>query len=75
MHDLEMLAARVRALQGTARVTGLQVSADLDQLIRRLEHECRDLHGRYMASRRRLLAVCGAAEALSRRHRPVHRAV
>ena len=51
MHDLEVLIARTRAVQAR-RVRDLQLSADLDRLVRRLETECRQLHGRYMASRR-----------------------
>jgi hypothetical protein len=34
------------------------MSADLDRLVRRLETECRQLHGHYMASRARLVVVC-----------------
>ena len=68
MNDLEVLAARMRALQGTSMVTGLRVSADLDELVRRLENECRVLHGRYMAARGDVLAVCDHAEtALAKR--------
>jgi len=63
INDLEELTARMRALQGTSAVTGLRVSADLDQLVRRLENECRVLHGKYMAARDGLLAVCDYAEA------------
>ena len=65
MHDLEVLIARIRTLQGTAAAAGLDVSADLDQLVRRLEHECRDLHGKYMAARGDLLAVCDRVEAVA----------
>jgi CHAD domain-containing protein len=68
MNDLEMLAARLRALQGTSMVTGLRVSADLDELVRRLENECRVLHGKYMAARGDVLSVCDYAEtALAKR--------
>ena len=63
MNDLEVLTARMRALQGTSMVTGLRVSADLDELVRRLENECRVLHGKYMAARGDLLGVCDYAEA------------
>jgi CHAD domain-containing protein len=63
MNDLEVIIARMRALQGTSTVTGLSVSADLDQLVRRLENECRVLHGKYMTARGSLLAVCDYAEA------------
>ena len=48
MHDLEVLIARTRAVQGRAGAPNLRLSADLDRLVRRLETECRQLHGRYM---------------------------
>jgi hypothetical protein len=67
LHDLEMFIARIRALQGTTVVTGLDASADLDRLVRRLEHECRDLHGKYMAGRDDVLAVCDQAESVAER--------
>ncbi len=73
LHDLEVLIARIRTLQGTAAVTGLRVSADLDRLVRRLEHECRDLHGKYMATSRDLLAVCDRAEALAKKRQRIAR--
>jgi CHAD domain-containing protein len=68
MNDLEVLTARLRALQGTSMVTGLRVSADLDELVRRLENECRVLHGKYMAARGDLLAVCDYAETALTKH-------
>jgi hypothetical protein len=34
------------------------MSADLDRLVRRLETECRQLHGHYMAGRGKLIALC-----------------
>jgi CHAD domain-containing protein len=68
MNDLEVLTARLRALQGTSTVIGLRVSADLDELVRRLENECRVLHGKYMAARGDLLAVCDHAEAALAKH-------
>jgi CHAD domain-containing protein len=69
MHDLEALIAHTRALQGTAAIAGLHVSADLDRLVRRLENECRDLHGKYMASRGELLVVCDRSESVAERRR------
>jgi CHAD domain-containing protein len=71
MNELEVLIARMRALQGTPTVTGLRVSADLDDLVRRLENECRVLHGQYMAARENLLMVCDHAEASNRNHQRV----
>ncbi|MBF8300665.1 MAG: hypothetical protein HW394_1035 [Acidobacteria bacterium] len=74
MHDLEVLIARIRALQGTSAAAELRMSADLDHLIRRLENECRDLHGTYMAAREHVLAVCEYAEATSKKHQRTRRA-
>ncbi len=62
MHDLEVLIARTRGLQAAA-VHDLQLSADLDQLVRRLETEARQLHGRYLAQRRALLDLCNRVVA------------
>jgi CHAD domain-containing protein len=58
MHDLEMLIARTRAIQSRAGAPNLQLSGDLDRLVRRLENECRRLHVRYMNERRALRAIC-----------------
>ena len=63
MHDLEILIARTRAVQSSPNATNLRLSADLDRLVRRLENECRQLHGHYMASRHKLIAICDRAEA------------
>ena len=57
MHDLEVLIARVRDVQGS-KAPNLRLSSDLDRLVRRLEAECRQLHGHYMTSRKALLAIC-----------------
>lgn len=64
MHDLEVLIARTRALQSTS-VRDLRLSADLDRLVRRLETECRQLHGQYIARRRTLLDICRRVAAVS----------
>jgi CHAD domain-containing protein len=58
MHDLEMLIARTRAIQGRAGAANLRLSGDLDRLVRRLENECRRLHVRYMNERKALRAIC-----------------
>ncbi len=69
MHDLEMLIARVRLLQGS-QAPSLRVSGELDRLVRVLETECRVLHGHYIALRPQLLAVCdGLARAPAARAR------
>jgi CHAD domain-containing protein len=62
MHDLEVLIARTRAVQGAASAPNLRVSSHLDRLVRRLENECRQLHGQYMASRNKLIAICDHVE-------------
>jgi CHAD domain-containing protein len=63
MHDLEMLIARTRAVQGRAGAPNLSLSADLDRLVRRLENECRRLHVRYMNERKALLRICDYVSA------------
>ena len=63
MHDLEMLIARTRAVQGRSGVPNLSLSADLDRLVRRLENECRRLHARYMNERKALLRICDYVSA------------
>ncbi len=64
MHDLDVLTAEVRALQGAADAPALSVCADLDRFVRILDGECRQLHGQYMSLRDRLLRICeDAADA------------
>lgn len=63
MHDLEMLIARTRAVQGRSEAANLSLSADLDRLVRRLENECRRLHARYMNERKALLRICDHVSA------------
>ena len=58
MHDLEVLIARTRSIQSSPGASTLKMSADLDRLVRRLETECRQLHGHYMAGRAKLIALC-----------------
>ena len=65
MHDLEVLIARVRGVQGSSRAPNLRLSGDLDRLVRRLETECRQIHGLYTAMRKKLLAICDHAVAAS----------
>jgi CHAD domain-containing protein len=67
MHDLEVLIARTRGIQGSPSAPPLRVSADLDRFVRGLETECRQLHGTYIAARPALLAVC--AEMMAKRGR------
>ena len=64
IHDLEVLIARTRAIQGSANAPTLRVSADMDLLVRRLEAECRRLHGRYIVMRASLLAICDYASSV-----------
>lgn len=67
MHDLEVLVARTRAVQGSAGAASLRLSTDLDLVVRWLETECRQLHGQYMALRKALLAICDRVEAAAER--------
>ena len=62
MHDLEVLILRVRGRQGSPQAPTLRISANLDHLVRHLETECRQIHGRYVTMRRKLLAVCDTTE-------------
>src|SRR3954464_2740810 len=64
MHDLEVLIARTRGLQA-GPVRDLQLSSDLDQLVRHLETEARQLHGLYIAQRRALLDLCNRVIAVA----------
>jgi len=57
MHDLEVLISRTRAIQASA-APDLKLSGELDGLVRRLENECRQLHGTYITARARLLEIC-----------------
>jgi CHAD domain-containing protein len=72
IHDLEVLIARTRAIQGSSNAPTLRVSADMDLLVRRLETECRRLHGRYIAMRAPLLTICDHVSGVrtSRRGEP-----
>lgn len=63
MHDLEILIARTRGVQGAPGAPNLKLSGELDRLVRQFETECRRLHGHYMASRRVLVDICEQAIA------------
>lgn len=69
MHDHEVLIARVRGVQGS-KAPNLRLSADLDRLVRQLETECRQLHGHYMALRKKLFAIIDAVETSGTRQAP-----
>jgi len=58
MHDLEVLIARTRGVQGSRRAPSLELSGDLDRIVRHLENECRQLHAHYITLRKTLLDVC-----------------
>jgi CHAD domain-containing protein len=68
MHDLEVLIARTRSIQSSPGASTLKVSAELDQLVRRLETECRQLHGQYVATRPSLLTLCNRLIASGKPH-------
>jgi CHAD domain-containing protein len=63
MHDLEILIARTRAVQGAPGAPNLKISGELDRVVRGLENECRQLHGQYMTARHSLLSICDHAIA------------
>ncbi len=63
IHDLEILIARTRGVQGAPGAPNLKLSGELDRLVRRFENECRQLHGHYMARRHSLLSICDHAIA------------
>jgi hypothetical protein len=54
-------------VQGASSAPNLRVSAHLDRLVRRLENECRQLHGQYTASRNKLFAICDYVEQVAER--------
>jgi CHAD domain-containing protein len=58
MHDLEVLIARTRGVQGSSSAPTLKLSGELDRLVRHLENECRQLHGSYITLRKTLLTLC-----------------
>jgi CHAD domain-containing protein len=62
MHDHEVLIARVRSVQGS-KAPNLRLSGDLDRVVRRLETECRQIHGQYIALRKKLLAIADSTAA------------
>jgi len=67
MHDLEILIARTRAVQASPQSPDLRLSGDLDRLVRRLETDCRLLHGHYMTSRAPLIEICDRIQAQAAR--------
>jgi hypothetical protein len=50
------------------------VSGALDNLVRRLETECRQLHGQYITSRKSLIAICDYVAAADLRGPRAHAA-
>lgn len=71
MHDFEVLITRARGVQASGQAPNLQLSSDLDRLVRHLETECRQLHGHYIAMRPQLLTIC---DAVIRTAEPIRRA-
>lgn len=67
MHDIEVLITRTRAVQGSSGAPNLRISGELDQFVRRLEMECRQLHAHYMALRPALAVIVADVTAKSRR--------
>ena len=71
MHDLEVLIARTRGVQGASSAPTLKLSGELDRLVRRLENECRQIHGTYITSRQSLLTICDQVIAVHNRSRGI----
>jgi CHAD domain-containing protein len=65
MHDLEVLILRTRGVQASPLAADPDVAADLARLVRRLETECRRLHGRYMRQRTALEGTCAGVASLA----------
>ena len=57
LHDLEMMIARARGVQGKLDVNERTARKDLDALIDLLERRCRSVHARYLGMRDTLLEV------------------
>ena len=68
LHDHEVLIMRVRGVQSST--PNLRLSGDLDKLVRRLETEARQIHGQYMALRKKLLAIADATATPRGRQAP-----
>jgi CHAD domain-containing protein len=66
LHDLEVLIARTRGVQGSPHAGDLKLSEEMDRLVRRLETECRQLHVRYTSTRKTLAAICDEVAAAAR---------
>jgi CHAD domain-containing protein len=71
MHDMQVLIARVRALQPVLPRPDFAIRRDLDALVASLENNCRRLHARYVRERAAIEAICERvgpkAEGASRR--------
>lgn len=62
LHDCEVLIAKTRGIQGLPGAADLRRSAALDDLVRHLEGNCRQLHARYNGMRGGLQELCDRAE-------------
>jgi CHAD domain-containing protein len=58
LHDLQVLADRVRSVQASLPSGDLAVMRDLDALLVQVENACRQVHARYVTRRAGLLDVC-----------------
>ena len=58
LHDLQVLAARVRKSRAAAAPTDNQLAEELDALQISLDNTCRRLHARYMKNREALEDIC-----------------
>jgi CHAD domain-containing protein len=61
LHDFEVLIDRARAAQVSAKTASAEVSGELASLVEHLEQQCRQSHGKFIARRDELVAVCDQA--------------
>lgn len=58
IHDIEVLIDRTRGVQASLASSSRRGTAELDQLVRVLEDECRQRHADYMHARPAMLRLC-----------------
>ena len=73
LHDFEMLLVRAREVQATMSPPDLSACRDLGLLVHDVEHECRQLHARYLRDRTDLVAIANRMGASTRAAQPVSR--
>ncbi len=66
LHDLEVLAERLRGVQAGLLVSDRPAARELDRLIAALDQACREDHAAYMRERAAVLAVAGLVREAAR---------